>query len=341
MTAVAAAGHGLGEITGLVWAGCLTEAGATRLVTQRAALLAVPSAEPTALVCVDAGGPESEALCAASGLVIAAYNGPRCHVLAGPAAAVRDLAERLAEDGIPARLLDSPIALYSPALADRVTPMRSVVREFSFRPPARRLISTVTGAEVTSGDDIAAMLCTQLTSPVLFARALERTAAEADLLIETGPGRKLSCLAADCSDLPAFSLAAGRRDESATAHAAAALFGSGAVPTLAPLFAGRLARPIDIWRERIFIPSPCGAPATDGDSTGAGRQATDGDMTGRVSPATHGSTARTGSVPEKRCRHKRRRKQHRRRGRRGRRLRAERRASGGSSPLGGWVACGG
>ncbi len=296
VTAVAAAGHGLGEITGLVWAGCLTEAGATRLVTQRAALLAVPSAEPTALVCVDAGGPESEALCAASGLVIAAYNGPRCHVLAGPAAAVRDLAERLAEDGVPARLLDSPIALYSPALADRVTPMRSVVREFSFRPPARRLISTVTGAEVTSGDDIAAMLCTQLTSPVLFARALERTAAEADLLIETGPGRKLSCLAADCSDLPAFSLASGRRDESATAHAAAALFGSGAVPTLAPLFAGRLARPIDIWRERIFIPSPCGAPATDGDSTGAGRQATDGDMTGRVSPATHGSTARTGAA---------------------------------------------
>src|SRR5437764_10316694 len=40
------------------------------------------------------------------------------------------------------------------------------------------------------------------------------------------PGRKLSCLAADCCDLPAFSLAAGRPDESATAHAAAALFGS-------------------------------------------------------------------------------------------------------------------
>ena len=231
---------------------------------------------------MDAGGPEAEALCADSGLVIAAYNGPRCHVLAGPAAAVHDLAQRLAEDGVPARLLDSPVALYSPAMADRVAPMRDVVREFSFHPPARRLISTVTGAEVTVVDDVAAMLCMQLTSPVLFARALECAAAEADLLIETGPGRKLSCLAADCCDLPAFSLAAGRPDESATAHAAAALFGSGAVPTLAPLFAGRLARPIDIWRERIFIPSPCGAPTADGDSTGAGRQATDGDMTGRI-----------------------------------------------------------
>ena len=291
VAAVAAAGHGLGEITGLVWAGCLSGAEAARLVIQRAALLAAPPADRTALVCVDAGGPESEALCADSGLVIAAYNGPRCHVLAGPAAAVRDLAQRLAEEGVPARLLDSPVALHSPAMADRVAPMRNLVREFSFRPPARRLISTVTGAEVTAGDDIAAMLCTQLTSPVLFARALECAAAEADLLIETGPGRKLSCLAADCSDLPAFSLAAGRPDESATAHAAAALFGSGAVPTLAPLFAGRLARPIDIWRERIFIPSPCGAPAANGDSAGAGRQATDGDMTGRVSPADRGLVA--------------------------------------------------
>ena len=291
VAAVAAAGHGLGEITGLVWAGCLSEAEAARLVTQRAALLAAPPADRTALVCVDAGRPESEALCADSGLVIAAYNGPRCHVLAGPAAAARDLAQRLAEEGVPARLLDSSVALYSPAMAERVAPMRNLVREFSFRPPARRLISTVTGAEVTAGDDIAAMLCTQLTSPVLFARALECAAAEADLLIEAGPGRKLTCLAADCSDLPAFSLAAGRPEESATAHAAAALFGSGAVPTLAPLFAGRLARPIDIWRERIFIPSPCGAPAANGDSTGAGRQPTDGDMTGRVSPADRGLVA--------------------------------------------------
>ncbi len=84
VTAVAGAGHGLGEITGLAWAGCLTEADAARLVAQRAALLAAAPADRTALLCVDAGGPESEALCAGSDLVIAAYNGPRCHVLAGP-----------------------------------------------------------------------------------------------------------------------------------------------------------------------------------------------------------------------------------------------------------------
>ena len=48
-----------------------------------------------------------------------------------------------------------PALNHSPAVADRVAPLRDVVRAFSFRPPARRLISTVTGAEVTAGDDIA------------------------------------------------------------------------------------------------------------------------------------------------------------------------------------------
>ena len=264
LAAAAGVGHGLGEITGLVWAGCLAEPDAVRLVAQRAALLASSPAGQTALVCVDTDGPKAEHLCAASGLVIAAYNGPRCHVLAGPVAAVRDLARRLAEDGVPARLLDAPRACYSPAMADRVAPMRSVLREFAFRPPSRRLLSTITGTDVAAADDIGALLCAQLTSPVAFAGALGLATADADLLIETGPGQGLSCLAADCCDVPALSLAAGPADDDATAQVAAALFASGAVATLAPLSAARPARPIDIWRERVFIPSPCGTTPTRG-----------------------------------------------------------------------------
>ena len=262
--AAAGVGHGLGEITGLVWAGCLAEPDAVRLVAQRAALLASSPAGQTALVCVDTDGPKAEHLCAASGLVIAAYNGPRCHVLAGPVAAVRDLARRLAEAGVPARLLDAPRACYSPAMADRVAPMRSVLREFAFRPPSRRLLSTITGTDVAAADDIGALLCAQMTSPVAFAGALGLATADADLLIETGPGQGLSCLAADCCDVPALSLAAGPADDDATAQVAAALFASGAVATLAPLSAARPARPIDIWRERVFIPSPCGTTPTRG-----------------------------------------------------------------------------
>ena len=52
--AAAALGHGVGEITGLVWAGSLAESGAAALVARRAAVLAAPGARRTAMICVAA-----------------------------------------------------------------------------------------------------------------------------------------------------------------------------------------------------------------------------------------------------------------------------------------------
>ena len=46
----------------------------------------------------------------------------------------------------------------------------------------------------------------------------------------------------------------------AAAQAAAALFAVGAVGSPQALYAGEPARPISIWRERVFIASPCQAP---------------------------------------------------------------------------------
>ncbi|HCU95243.1 MAG TPA: hypothetical protein DHU96_22060, partial [Actinobacteria bacterium] len=286
VAAVAAVGHGLGEITGLVWAGCLSDPDATRLVSQRAALLAAPPAQHTALVSVDTDAQTASALCAGTDLVIAADNGPRCQVLAGPADAVHDLTGRLAADGIPARVLGSPHALYTAALADRAAPMRTVLREFSFRPPARRLLSSVTGAEVSSGDDLAALLSTQLASPVRFASPLRLAAREADLLVETGPGGRLSLLAADCCEVPAVSLGTVWADEESAARVAAALFAVGAVKSLAPLFAGRVTRPIDIWRARVFITSPCGSVPPAGTAAAGRAPSAAAHQPGRAEPAS-------------------------------------------------------
>ena len=80
--ATAALGHGVGEITGLVWAGSLAESDAAALVAQRAAVLAAPGARRTAMVCLAADAETALALQPGGELVIAAYHGPRCHVLA-------------------------------------------------------------------------------------------------------------------------------------------------------------------------------------------------------------------------------------------------------------------
>jgi enediyne polyketide synthase len=84
VAAVAGVGHGLGEITGLVWAGSLPEPDTARLIPQRAALLAPPPGQPTAQVCVDVDAQTAVRLCAGTDLAVSADNGPRCQVLAGP-----------------------------------------------------------------------------------------------------------------------------------------------------------------------------------------------------------------------------------------------------------------
>jgi enediyne polyketide synthase len=207
--ATAALGHGVGEITGLVWAGCLAESDAAALVAQRAAVLATPGARRTAMVCLAADADTALALEPRGELVIAADHGSRCQVLAGPADPVHDVARRAAEAGIQAYVLDVPYALHSPALADLVTPLRGVLADVTFAAPGQRLISTVTGREVTSATDLRDLLSSQLVSPVRFAEALAEAEASADLLLDTGPGQAMSVLAAGCSEVPAVSLAAG------------------------------------------------------------------------------------------------------------------------------------
>ncbi len=273
--AIAALGHGVGEITGLVWAGSLAEPDAAALVAQRAAVLAAPGARRTAMICLASDADTALGLQPGGELVIAAYHGPRCHVLAGPADPVHEVARRAAEAGIQAYVLDVPHALHSPEMADRVTPLRGVLAGVTFAAPERRLISAVTGREVTSAAGLPDLLCDQLVSPVRFAEALAKADEAADLLVDTGPGQAMAALAAGCSEVPAVSLAAGpgslaagpgslatgpgslpAQDAAAVQDAAAALFAAGTIASLSPLLAGRPSRPIDIGRERIFITNP-------------------------------------------------------------------------------------
>ena len=301
--ATAALGHGVGEITGLVWAGSLAESDAAALVAQRAAVLAAPGTRRTAMICLAAGADAALALQPGGELVIAAYHGPRCHVLAGPADAVHDVARRAADAGIQAYVLDVPHALHSPAMEDRVTPLRGVLARVRFAAPRRRLISTVTGREVTSADSFPDLLGDQLVSPVRFAEALAEADAAADLLVDTGPGQAMAALAAGCSTVPAVSLAAGPGGPAAP-DAAAALFAAGAVTSLTPLLAGRPSRPIDLAREHTFITNPyalataelaaLGEPAAGASPAGAAILARAAGLAGAADPPATADLPGTG-----------------------------------------------
>jgi enediyne polyketide synthase len=253
-------GYGLAEITGLAWAGCIPAAEAARLVAQCGQVLRACACGTAAMARVTAEEDLARALAAPGRLHIAAYEGPRTHVLAGSTAGVRELARRAGMLKVEVEVLDSAAAMHSPGMARCAAPLRSVLAATSFAPPRRRLVSTITGRLVTAEDDLAWLLAAQVTRPVLFAQAMAQAAAAADLIVIAGPGAGLAGRAAECGGVPAVAIPAIRGvprtpgvhgatgthratgthgvrpgpDQVALARAVAALFAAGAVTDLAP-----------------------------------------------------------------------------------------------------------
>ncbi|HEX7993995.1 MAG TPA: polyketide synthase, partial [Streptosporangiaceae bacterium] len=209
-----AVGHGVGEVAGLVWAGCTTPVSARALMTMRSAAVTAP----------------------------------------------RDVA--------PGELA-STIGKYN---------------TFTFLPPQRRLISGCTGGDVTGPDTIAEVLTAELFDARLAAdpeaadaipdaiagsqRALRaailKAAKDAVLVVQTGQDRVLARVAAELgmspvsdgepgSPPPTVSIDGDPADDATLARAAAALFAAGAMTKPEALYASRPRRPIDIWRDPVFI----------------------------------------------------------------------------------------
>jgi acyl transferase family protein/polyketide synthase family protein/polyketide synthase-like dehydratase family protein len=229
VTAAAGVGAGLGEIAGLVWAGSLTASEAARLITQHGELRGGAGLARTGLARIPACYRTTTKLAVSCGLFVACYEGPHSHVLGGPATAVRELARQADSLGLPAEVLAADHALHTPVMAPSVAPLRSVLSQVRFGPPRRRLASTVTGRVLTGQEDIAALLCAQLTTPVRFREALAVVADGADLLMLAAPDEALAAAAA-CSGLPVTSVPASGQDPGACT---AALFAAGALPDLA------------------------------------------------------------------------------------------------------------
>jgi len=108
-------GYSLGEITGLAWAGCIPAAEAARLWHSAARSCGpAPRDARDGRVAADGTWP---ARWSAGRLDIAAYEGPRTHVLAGSTAGVRELTRRAAMLKVPVEVLDSAAPMHSSGLA--------------------------------------------------------------------------------------------------------------------------------------------------------------------------------------------------------------------------------
>ncbi|HEV2851243.1 MAG TPA: SDR family NAD(P)-dependent oxidoreductase [Thermoanaerobaculia bacterium] len=259
LRAAVAAGHSLGEIAALHWAGALDAAAALRLAKVRGRAMA------------DAGGDDGEGAMASLGAdpatvaellgngeaVIAAYNSPRRTVISGPAAAVDAAVERARDRGLEASRLRVSHAFHSPLMEPAAPRLAAELEATPFRPPVRPVASTVTGGLLDPQADLRSLLRGQLTEPVRFTEALAAVSDRADLWIEVGPGRALSELAGELLDTPVISLDAGGPSLTGLLKAAGAAFALGAPLDAAFLFEGRFTRPFDLGRPLRFLGNPC------------------------------------------------------------------------------------
>ncbi|MFG2566222.1 SDR family NAD(P)-dependent oxidoreductase [Streptomyces sp. NPDC048567] len=255
--AVGAAGHSLGEVTALHWAGTTDEASVLRIAAERGRLMAQASAGGGGMAGISAPAADVEPLLAGEPVVIAGYNGPRQTVISGPADAVQRVCADASARGLGTAAVNVSHAFHSEAVAPAAEALGTFLREQEFTPPARRMISTVTADEVTAGTDVPELLTRQVRQPVRFAEAVQALSAEVDLLLEVGPGKILRGLAEDIvPGVPVVSLDADSTSLSGLLTAAAAAYALGARLESGALFQGRFTRPLPLDKEFRFFASP-------------------------------------------------------------------------------------
>ncbi|HET9166693.1 MAG TPA: SDR family NAD(P)-dependent oxidoreductase, partial [Candidatus Angelobacter sp.] len=260
-----AAGHSLGELVSLCWAGAMDEETLLRVVAERGRVMSQLGDPAGSMASIQAACEDVKHRLNGDPIVVAADNSPTQTVVSGKAFAVKRFLGSLSAHGITATMLPVSHAFHSPLMADAATAFSRYLKSerLSDVNQKKRIVSTVTGTAVEENADLRQLLTDQVTMPVLFAKAAARIAAETDLLIEVGPGSILTGIVSQQFDIPAVSLDVGGESLRGLLTAAGAAFALGAPVQAKALFADRFYRHFDLQHRHRFLQNPCeSAPDT-------------------------------------------------------------------------------
>ncbi|NES30187.1 SDR family NAD(P)-dependent oxidoreductase [Micromonospora terminaliae] len=186
-------GHSIGELTAAAVAEVVSLSDAVTLVAVRArAMNRMPAG---GMLAVAAGADELTDLLSAE-VELAAVNGPRQSVLAGPHDALAGLADTLRERGLRSRPIRTSHAFHTEAMRKAADEFRSAFGAVALRAPRIPIVSAATGTTMTAHQATdPTFWADQLVEPVLFGPALEHLLAQGpQVLVEVGPGQTLTSL---------------------------------------------------------------------------------------------------------------------------------------------------
>jgi len=255
---VAAAGHSLGELTALHWAGAYDEARLLSIAAARGQIMAETGSSDGTMASILAAPEVIRPMLDGEPVVIAGYNGPHQTVVSGPVEALERVCARAAAQGVTAMRIAVSHAFHSELVASAAGALRKHLERERFSPVRRRVVSTVTGDTLAADTDVAGLLVRQVCEPVRFADAVAALAADVDLLLEVGPGKILGGLAHEIAPyVPTISLETDSRSLSGLLRSVAAAYVLGAPVRHAELSRGRFTRPLELDKEFRFFANPC------------------------------------------------------------------------------------
>ena len=204
-TAVAGAGHSLGEYSAYITAGALQPATAARLVRRRGELMQKAGEDrPGTMVAVlGLATKDVEAACAeasqqASVAVAANINAPDQTVISGDPEAITRAAEGCKKRGakrvIPLKVSG---AFHSPLMGPARNHLQLALERAEFSDPAFPIIANATAETVKDASRARRLLADQLTAPVRWVECMEharQVGGDAARYIEIGPGQVLAGL---------------------------------------------------------------------------------------------------------------------------------------------------
>lgn len=194
-------GHSVGEYVAACLAGVFSLEDALALVATRGHLMrGLPAG---AMLAVPLGEREARRLDVR--LSLAAVNGPASCVVSGPADAIEQVERRLAEGGTSSTRLHTARAFHSAMMDPILDPFREALRAVRRSPPSIPYLSNVTGTWVTAAEATdPEHWIRHLRGTVRFSEGLaELYRTPGRVLLEVGPGRSLSALAARRRERPA------------------------------------------------------------------------------------------------------------------------------------------
>ncbi|MBB5916368.1 acyl transferase domain-containing protein/NADPH:quinone reductase-like Zn-dependent oxidoreductase/acyl carrier protein [Nocardia transvalensis] len=248
-------GHSVGEVTAAYVSGALTLTEAVTVSYHRSRLQAT-TAGTGAMLAVGLSEAEARDLLADGADVdVAAINSPSAVTLAGPAPVLTEIAEKLTEDGVFARVLRVEVPYHSRLMDPILDELRTALAPLAARDTTVPVYSTVTAAVATQQDWDAAYWCHNVRDSVRFADTVGALLDDGHrVFLEVGPHAVLSgsvreiLLQQGVSGAAVPTLARGGDDEENLLTAVAELYRAGA------LDGERLPRPIDTATPHVALP---------------------------------------------------------------------------------------